>query len=203
VLITGVTVEPEVDALNSRIAEVASEIRSKHREADLSNIPEIQAYRSFFGQLGRDPFAHHPALERLLRRVLESEFPRVNNVVDSCSLASLETMTLGDVYDVRNLKGRVKVALAGPGEKPLEFAGGESLAPLPGEVVLCDEQRVLAAYTLGASKVPKVTFATSAVLAVFWNAPGIPRERVENAVGRMALYGRKYCGGHVDEQGVL
>ncbi len=203
VLISGVTVEPEVEPLNARIAEVVSELQSKHQGAEISAIPEIQAYRTFFKQIGRDPSSYRPAPEYLLRRALEGKFPRINNVVDSCLLASVESMISGGVYDVQRLKGRVRTTLAGPDEKPFDLIDGRKLAPLPGEVILRDEQRIVSAYTIGDSKVPKITFGTSTVLVVFWNAPGIPRENMERAIERISLYGRKYCGGHVDEHQIL
>jgi len=62
---------------------------------------------------------------------------------------------------------------------------------------------VLSAYTLGDAKATMVTYKTSRIIIVVWNAPGISRERVEAAVNSLAVYARRYCGGHVEKAEVL
>jgi len=203
VLATGVTVETDVEPLNSRFDSVLSGVKAKLAQAQVDEIPEVKAYRDFFRQMGRDPSSFTPPVERLLRSALRDKLPRENNVADSCALASIEHMVFVGAYDVQKTVGELRTALAGPGEKALDLIDGRKLAPLPGEVVLRDSQKILSAYTLGDSKVAKVTYGTSAVMFVVWNAPGVQRENVERAVESLALYARKYCGGYVDRKEVL
>jgi len=203
VLVSGVTVEQEVDSLAERKNQVVSDLKLKYQNMQITDVSEVQAYRNVFRQMGRDPSSFRPAPEYLLRRALDGNFPKVNNLVDSCLLASVEHMVSGGVYDVQKLKGTVKTTLAGAEEKPFELIDGRKLAPLPDEIVLRDDQRIVSAYTLGDSKVPKVTYGTSTVLVVLWNAPGIPKENMERAIESVGLYTRKFCGGHVDEKKIL
>lgn len=203
VLATGVTVETEVEPLDNRLLSVLSEIKTKFAQAQVTEIPEIRAYREFFKLIGRDPSSFRPSVEYLLRKTLEDQFPRINNVVDSCMLASVEHMVSAGVYDLQKVVGELRTTLAAPDEKPIELIDGRKLQPLPGEVILKDDQKILSAYTLGDSKISKITYGTSSVIFVLWNAPGIPRENVERAVESLSLYARKYCGGYVDKKEVL
>lgn len=203
VVVSGVTVEPVVEALVERKSQVFSELKSRYAGVQITEIPEVKAYRSFFKIMGADPSSYRPGPEYLLRRALDDRFPAINNLVDSCLLTSVEHMISGGVYDVKNLKGRVRTALAGSSEQPFQLIDGRKLPPKPNEIVLRDDRQILSAYTIGDSKLAKVTFGTSAVLVVLWNAPGIPRENMERAVESISLYARKFCGGHVDEKKIL
>lgn len=203
VLVSGVTVEPLVESLVERKSQVFSELKSKHTGVQITEIPEVKAYRGFFKQMGADPSSYRPGPEYLLRRALDDRFPSANNLVDSCLLTSVEHMISGGVYDLKNIKGEVRTTLAGSSEQPFQLIDGRKLAPKPGEIVLRDAQRILSAYTLGDSKAAKITFGTSTALVVLWNAPGIPKENMERAVESLTLYLRKFCGGHVDEKKIV
>lgn len=203
VSISGVTVEPTVEGLVDRKQQVFSELKAKYAHQQLNDIPEISAYRNFFKTMGADPSSFLPGLEYLLKRALDERFPTINNLVDSCLLASLENFISGGVYDVQKFKGEVMTTLAGEGEKPFELIDGRKLAPKPNEVVLREDQKIISAYTLGDSKVAKISFGTSGALVVFWNAPGIGRERMEAAIKSVGNYARRYCGGHVDASEIL
>jgi DNA/RNA-binding domain of Phe-tRNA-synthetase-like protein len=153
--------------------------------------------------MGSDPSSFRPAPEYLLRRALGDRFPAINNLVDSCLLASVEHFVSGGVYDVLKLKGDARTTLAGEGEKPFELIDGRKLAPRQGEVILRDDQKIISAYTLGDSKLAKITHETSTALVVLWNAPGVPRENVEATIESVSTYTRKYCGGHMERSGIL
>gem|GEM_PF-566485 len=200
--VSGVTVETEVEPLNERISGFIGELAPRLR-AGLDQIPEVRAFRETFAKMGRDPSVFRPHIENLLQSVAEGRFPKVNNVLDSCALASLEGMVSVRPYDVLKITGDVVTTLAGPSEKPLELEGGGREAPLPGEIVLRDSGKLLSAYTLGDSKAAKISFGTSSVLIVIWGAPGIPEDNVRRALDAVCLYARKYCGGHVDRKEIL
>jgi DNA/RNA-binding domain of Phe-tRNA-synthetase-like protein len=201
--VSGVTIEPTVEGLVGRKQEVFSELKGKYGGVQITEIPEVKAYRSFFKLMGADPSSYRPAPEYLLRRMLDDRFPAINNLVDSCLLASLEHFISGGVYDVLKLKGEPRTTLAVEGEKPFELIDGRKLVPRPGEIILRDDQGIISAYTLGDSKLAKITYGTSKALVVLWSAPGIPKENMEAAVESIGIYARKYCGGHVERGEVL
>ncbi len=201
--VSGLTIEQTVDGLEERKREVFQELKSKYSEKQTTEIPEIGVYRKFSKLMGADPSSYRPITEYLLRRALDDRFPNINNVVDSCLLASVEHFVSGGVYDVLKLKGDTRTTLAKVGENQFELIDGRKIAPKPDEIVLRDDQKVLSAYTLGDAKIAKVNIGTSTALVVLWNAPGIQRDRMEAATKSVGTYLRKFCGGHVDQSEIL
>lgn len=199
---SGVTVEPAVEGLIERKRQVFSDIKAKLGAVDLLDLPEVKSYRAFFKTMGADPAKYRPAPEYLVKRALDDRFPSINNVVDSCLLATVEHWVATGVYDLEKVKGELRTTLASD-TVPFELIDGRKLSPKPGEVILKDDQRVLSAYTLGDAKATMVTYKTSRIIFVVWNAPGIGRDRVEAAVNSLAVYARRYCGGHVEHTEIL
>lgn len=202
VLVSGITVEPTVEGLIEKKRQVFSDLKARYGAINVLDLPEVKAYRAFFKAMGADPSSYRPAPEYLLRRALDDRFPAINNIVDSCLLATVEHWVAAGVYDMEKIKGEARTALAEKTDQ-FELIDGRKLSPKLGEIILRDDQRVLAAYTIGDAKAAMVTQKTSNVLIVVWNAPGIPRDRVEAAVNSLAAYARKYCGGHVERSEVL
>jgi len=202
VLVSGVTIEPTVEGLVERKRKVFSDLKARYGAIDVLELAEVKAYRAFFKAMGADPSSYRPAPEYLLRRALDDRFPSINNLVDVCLLATVEHWVAAGVYDAEKIKGDALTTLAVE-PKPFQLIDGRKLSPKPDEVVLRDDQSTLAAYTLGDAKVAMVTQKTSNALVVLWNAPGIDRERVEAAVNALAIYTRKYCGGHVERSEIL
>lgn len=202
VIVSGVTIEPTVEGLVERKREVFSGLKARYGTLNLLDQAEVKAYRAFFTSMGADPSSYRPAPEYLLRRALDDRFPSINNLVDVCLLATVEHWVAAGVYDAEKINGDTLTTLAVETE-PFELIDGRKLSPKPDEIVLRDDQKLLAAYTLGDAKATKATQKTSNALIVLWNAPGIGRERVEAAVNALATYTRKYCGGHVERSEIL
>ena len=202
VLVSGVTIEPTVEGLVERKREVFSDLNARYGALNVQDLAEVKAYRAFFKTMGADPSSYRPAPEYLLRRALDNRLPAINNLVDVCLLTAVEHWVAAGVYDAEKIKGDALTTLAVETE-PFELIDGRKLSPKPDEVVLRDDKKLLAAYTLGDSKAAMLTQKTSNVLIVIWNAPGIGRERVEAAVNALVTYTRKYCGGHVERSEIL
>jgi len=201
-LVSGITVEPTVEGLVERKRQVFSDLKARYGAVPVLDIPEVKSYRALFKTMGADPSSYRPAPEYLLRRALDDRFPTINNLVDSCLLATVEHWITAGVYDAEKIKGEARTTLAIETE-PFELIDGRKLGPKLDEIVLRDDEKLLAAYTLGDAKATRVTQKTSNALIVLWNAPGIGRERVEVAVDSVATYARKYCGGHIERSEVL
>ncbi len=201
-LVSGVTIEPTVEGLVERKREAFSEIKARYGAINVLDLPEAKTYRALFKAMGADPSSYRPAPEYLLRRALDDRFPSINNLVDSCMLATVEHWIAVGVYDSDKVDGQAVTTLAGEAE-PFNLIDGRKLSPKLDEIVLRDNQKMLAAYTLGDAKAAMVTQKTSNALIVLWNAPGIGRDRVEVALGAASTYARKYCGGHVERSEVL
>ncbi len=202
ILVSGVTIEPTVEGLVERKREVFSDLKARYGALNVLDLAEAKAYRAFFKAMGADLSSYRPAPEYLLRRALDDRFPTINNLVDVCLLTTVEHWVAAGVYDAEKIKGDTLTTLAVE-TKPFELIDGRKLSPKPDEIILRDDQKLLASYTLGDAKGAMVSPKTSNVLVVLWNAPGIGRERVEAAVNALATYTRKYCGGHVERSEIL
>lgn len=201
-LVSGLTIEPTVEALVERKREIFSDLKARYGAVPVLDIPEVKQYRAFFKLMGADPSSYRPAPEYLLRRALDDRFPAISNLVDACLLATVEHWVMIGVYDADKLKGTPVTTLATETE-PFELIDGRKLSPKLGEIVLRDDEKLLSAYTLGDAKAALITPETSNALIVLWGAPGIGKERVEAALASVMNYARRYCGGHVERSGVL
>jgi DNA/RNA-binding domain of Phe-tRNA-synthetase-like protein len=201
-LVSGLTVEPRIEGLVERKRQVFSDLKARYGAVPVLDIPEVKAYRAFFKAIGADPSSYRPAPEYLLRRALDDRFPAINNLVDSCLLATVEHWVVLGVYDADKIKGQAITTLAKETE-PFELIDGRRLSPRPDEVVLRDDEKILAAYTLGDAKAAMVTQKTTNALIVLWNTPGVGRERVEAALETITKYARSYCGGHIERSEIL
>lgn len=200
--ISGVTIEPQVEGLEEEKRRVLSELKNKYGDVSVLDIPEVKSYRTFFKAMGADPSSYRPAPEYLLRRALDGRFPTINNLVEACLLATVERWVIISAYDADEIKGEAVVTTATETE-PFKLINGRKLNPKPGEIVLRDDEKLVCAYTLGDAKATMIKPQTSNALVVLWNAPGIERERIEQALESITRYTRKYCGGHVEESKIL
>jgi DNA/RNA-binding domain of Phe-tRNA-synthetase-like protein len=112
----------------SRLAAVAAE----------SELPEIQAWRRAFAQMGLKPTQYRCASESLLRRFRkEGSLPRLHPLVDLCNTVSLAFAVPVAVLDASAIAGPLEVRYATGGESYLTFAG-EIEHPPAGEVIFAD-----------------------------------------------------------------
>jgi len=113
----------------SRLAAVAAE----------SELPEIQAWRRAFAQMGLKPTQYRCASESLLRRFRkEGSLPRLHPLVDLCNAVSLAFAVPVAVLDASAIAGPLEVRYATGDESYLTFAG-EIEHPSPGEVIFADQ----------------------------------------------------------------
>ena len=113
----------------SRLAAVAAE----------SELPEVQAWRRAFAQMGLKPTQYRCASESLLRRFRkDGSLPRLHPLVDLCNALSLAFAIPVAVLDVEQIAGPLEVRYATGDEAYLTFAGDVE-HPAPGEVIFADQ----------------------------------------------------------------
>ena len=105
VRVSGVTIEPSVEGLVERKREIFSDLKARYGAVPALDISEVKAYRAFFKAMGADPSSYRPAPEFLLRRALDDRFPAINNVVDSCLLATVENWVVDRCLRCRSREG--------------------------------------------------------------------------------------------------
>lgn len=159
----------------------------------VKDLPTIRSYRNIMWRLGLDPTKIRVSSEALLRRVLRSGlFPNINNVVDSCNIASLETLVPISIFDLNKIDGPLELRYSKLGEKLVDIDDNEK--ELKGdEVVLADSNSILHVYPYRDSKKASVSMNTKDVLVVAYGAPGIPHMLVRNAVEMTLKYLSMFC----------
>jgi DNA/RNA-binding domain of Phe-tRNA-synthetase-like protein len=132
----GITGDAPAGQAADRFAAIAkSRLAAAGAESEL---PEIQAWRRVFAQMGLKPTQYRCASESLLRRFRrEGSLPRLHPLVDLCNAVSLAFAVPVAVFDVSAVTGPLEVRYATGDEEYLTFAGDVE-HPAPGEVIFAD-----------------------------------------------------------------
>jgi len=202
IIARGVKIEKAGSGLEEVKHKVFGELKAKYGTVPMTKISEIELYREFYKAIGVDPSKLRPPAEYLLRRALDGRFPTINNLVDSCLLATIQHWTVVGVYDLDSVKGEPKVTLASKIEK-FETIDGKQATPVVGEPLLRDSVKIISAYTAGDAKASMVTPKTKNALIIAWNAPGISKSKVEEALATISGYAKNFCHGKIEESKVL
>lgn len=101
-------------------------------------LPEIQAWRRVFSQMGMKPTQYRCASESLLRRYAkEGSLPRIHPLVDLCNALSLAYAVPVAAFDLSAVTGHLQVRYADGDETYLTFSGAVE-HPDAGEVIFAD-----------------------------------------------------------------
>ncbi len=174
---------------------LVDDLLKSYRVETIKDLPTIRSYRNVMWRLGIDPTKVRVSSEALLRRVLKSgSFPLINNVVDACNIASLETLIPISVFDFDKVKGPLELRHSRTGERMVDI--DDNVRDLNGgEVVLSDSNSILHIYPHRDSKAASVDLSTKNVLVVAYGAPGVPHLLVREAVERSCKYLAMFCHG--------
>ena len=194
--VDGVSVK-ESDAELQKFKEaICVEVRGKYSLDSLKDVYIFRSYRDFFWKVGIDPTKIRPAAEALVRRILAGKaIPLINNVVDSYNLASIKTEIALAAFNRDELKGSLLMRAAKSGERfsgigmkePMELGGGE--------VVISDEEKLVAIYPYRDAEKSKVSAETRNLLILVCGVPGIDENPLKDA-GKVALeFVTRFCGG--------
>lgn len=133
-----------------------------------AELPQIQAWRRAFSQMGLKPTQYRCASESLLRRLRkEGALPRVHPLVDLCNAISVAYAIPVAAIDVSQVAGSLEVRYA-RGDETYQTFGGALENPAPGEVIFADEKGQAHArrWTNRQSGLSAVSATTSEVLIV-------------------------------------
>jgi DNA/RNA-binding domain of Phe-tRNA-synthetase-like protein len=132
--------------------------------------PQILATRAAYKALGKDPARYRGSAEALLRRIIAGKgFPRINAVVDTINLVSVESRLSVGLYDHAHLSGDI-IFRAGRAGETYKGIGKYDLN-LQGLPVFCDALGPHGSPTSDSERT-MVTSATKQVLAVIVSFSG-------------------------------
>src|SRR3989475_4889922 len=101
----------------AEIERLAASLRTRDTGKDPGASAELQPARELYRRTGEDPTKLRPSSEALLRRVLRGEaLYRINSLVDTCNLCSLEFLLPIGLYDADRIEGPVTVRLGIEGQ---------------------------------------------------------------------------------------
>ena len=161
----GITSQADVEARADRFAGVA---KARLADGPEGELPEIQAWRRTFAQMGLKPTQYRCASESLLRRFRkEGSLPRLHPLVDLCNAVSLAFAIPVAVLDAEAVAWPLEVRYAVGDEDYLTF-GGDTEHPAAGEVIFADRAGRAHArrWTNRQSGLSAVRDSTAAVLIV-------------------------------------
>jgi len=160
-------VRPDVD-MRGRLEPLFARARERLARGTESDLPEVQAWRRAFAQMGLKPTQYRSAAEALLRRFRkENTLPALHPLVDLCNAASLAFALPVAVFDLAQVAGFLEVRRADGDETYLAF-GEEIEHPEPSEVIFADAARNVHArrWTFRQSRRSTVSDATHRALIV-------------------------------------
>ena len=186
------TTENMEDLRNS----ICTQVREKYSLEDLKDVNIFRAYRDFFWKIDVDPTKVRPAAEALIRRVLRgSAIPRINPIVDAYNLASIETGVALAAFDMNLIKGDLTIRFSAPGEMFVGIGMDEPMRLRGNEIVLSDEERLVAIYPYRDADSTKVTAETRNIMLLVCGVPGIDDALLERAALIAINYITRFCGG--------
>jgi DNA/RNA-binding domain of Phe-tRNA-synthetase-like protein len=112
----GVTARGESPELEQDLAKLTASIRERFQEPAQA-VDLFQPARVLYRALGLDPTKTRPSSEALIRRVITGRgLYRINRVVDTCNLCSIDFALSIGLYDSDALQWPVELRQGRPGE---------------------------------------------------------------------------------------
>ena len=175
--------------------EITNDVRKKYNLDSLKNVASFRAYRDFFWKIGIDPTKTRPAAEALIRRILHGEsLPCINTLVDAYNLASIKTEIALAAFDADKLKGKLLMRIAESGEEFIGIGMAKPMILQGGEIVISDEEKLVAIYPHRDADDTKVTEQTRNVYLLTCGVPGISEESLLKASQIAVEFITRFCG---------
>lgn len=189
-LIGQVRVAESVPGLGEALDEAVAGAMAQLETQPVSELPAVAATRRAYKALGKDPARYRPSAEALLRRVGQGKgLYRINSVVDTNNLVSLETGFSIGAYDLAKIEPPVLLR-PGRAEDPYEAVGRGpfNVAGLP---VLADRAGAFGSPTSDSTRT-MITAETERLLMVIFGF-GAPADRelddaLDLATGHLARF---------------
>lgn len=182
---------PALEALKD---EIVHSVREQYTLEQVKNEPLFRAYRDFFWRVGVDPTKTRPASEALVRRILAGKMvPTINTAVDAYNLASMRTGIPIAAFDADTLCGDLSMRFAEEGEAFLGIGMAAPVILQKNQVILTDEDAIVAVYPYRDSDATKITLATTRVHVVACGVPKVAGETVYAAYERAVAYLQEYA----------
>ena len=194
--IKDVKIHKKDDQLEKFKLEIIKQVKNEYNIGLLKDEQTFRVYRDFFWKIGIDPTKIRPAAEALIRRILAGKtIPRINTLVDAYNLASIKTGIPLATFDTDKLDVDLLMRFAEEGEEFYGIGMKKSLILKGGEIVISDNEKLIAVYPYRDAEMTKVTEKTINVTIIVCAVPGISKELLSDASRLVSEYVTTYCGG--------
>jgi DNA/RNA-binding domain of Phe-tRNA-synthetase-like protein len=194
--INDVKIQKRDDKLEKVKLDVMKQVRDKYDLNALKDQPTFRVYRDFFWRIGLDPTKIRPATEALIRRILAGKgIPRINTLVDSYNLASIRSKIPLATFDSDELEGPLLMTFAKEGESFYGIGMEKPLILKGGEIVVSDEEKLIAVYPYRDAENTKVIEKTKNVTIIICGVPGVSKGTLSDASLVVLKYVTGFCGG--------
>ncbi len=195
----GVDPQCSPDSLEFDLDELCTRLQHKFAtpaEAGPRNRPARVLYRA----VGIDPTKYRPSSEALLRRVITGKpLYRINTVVDTANICSLEAALPVGLYDTDRLHGELSAGLGGPGDGYQGINKGR--VNLEGRLILSDGEGPFGNPSSDSLRT-SIRDETRNILFVFFAPAEMARDDLEKVTADAALRMKAHAGGKLVGQGV-
>ena len=146
---------------------------------------------------GFDPTRYRPSSEALLRRVLKDlGIYQINTAVDVNNWCSLEFLLPMCIYDLRTVKGQIRIRLGEAGE---QYQGiGRQIFQMDGKVIVTDDEGVMG-NTVSDSERTKVTHATQDIFLMIYAPATCNAQTIQECATLAAQRMLEFNGGQASE----
>ena len=201
VVLEGLEVRAEAEALIEEIAAEARRLRDRYAGVKSAEVPGAADARSLYKALGLDPTKTRPSNEALLRRVLKGEdLYRVNTLVDALNLSSLRHQLPFGLYDLAQVRPPIVLRKGTPGEAYEGIRKGP--VHVEDRPVLVDAEGAFGNPTSDSART-MITLGTKDALVVVYAPAGFATARLTAVMEDTAATLVRSSGGAVSESRIL
>lgn len=176
---------PDHPALSEHVRRVEADLRSQWSgatRADLAQLPEFEAYRSYYRRFDK---TYHVQLQ-VESVVLKGKPLRSNgSLVLAMFAAELKNRLLTAGHDLSRLSGPVSVGVAEGGERYVGL-GGRDLVLQPGDMFMHDQEGIISSVLYGPDDRTQITATTRQVAFCVYAPTGIRPDAVERHLADIA-----------------
>ena len=192
--INNLTIRKKDDDLEKFKLQIINLVKNKYCLDTVKDHSTFRAYRNFYWKIKIDPTKNRPAAEALTRRILAGqEIPRINTLVDAYNLASINSGIALATFDTDVLNGNLFMRFAEEGEKFLGIGMKKPFVLKGGEIVVSDEEKLIAIYPYRDSDTTKITEKTKNVTIVICGVPGLQKKALISASNLAEKYVLRFC----------
>ena len=192
--------------LTALLREAEANVRTALAGITVSQHPHVAPWREAYRQFGAKPKKYPSSIENLIKRVLKGEELRpINPLVDLYNIVSLRHLLPAGGEDLAQIKGDVRLTIAGDDEPAVQLLGErEARPPYANEVIYTDDVGAICRrWNWKEADRTKLSAETTAAVLVLEILPPITRQTLDAAMADLVSLIHQFCGEEVQMQSAV